>query len=198
VELGRRGAWWHPEKYLLQVEAKYYLKCHGTTSHYRQVIRKNLGYIQKTPANVYLRPYVEIFSRRVIISIIKFYANPSCGTHGRIYVRTWQSQKALCTTVRTHLKSTSLNTRCPARQLCRTLTALGLPTLRFGNSLTTHTELSCNRIYKIYYVFFSPYRWGQYISNSERANIETGYCDFSVATFLYWSKAQSAHFHCLL
>jgi hypothetical protein len=26
VELGRREAWWHPEKYLLQVEAKYYLK----------------------------------------------------------------------------------------------------------------------------------------------------------------------------
>ena len=70
------------------------------------------------------------------------------------------------------LQKASLNTR-PARQWCRTLTALGLFTLCFGNSLTTHTELSCNCTYKIHYVFFSLYRWGQFISNSGRANIKT-------------------------
>jgi len=139
------------------------------------VIHKILGYTQKPPAHVYLRPLRrQAFSRRVTIKVssIKFYANPSCGsriytcrqTHGRMYGRARRSQTALSTTKRTRLKGTSLHTRCPARQWCRTLTALGLSTLCFGNSLTTNTELKCNRIYKIYYVFFSLYRWGQHIT----------------------------------
>jgi hypothetical protein len=66
-----------------------------------------------------------------------------------MYGRTW-SQKALCTTMRTRLKNTSLDTRFPATVVPYTH-CTRIIHIMLGQQPTTHTELSCNRIYKIRY-----------------------------------------------